>query len=80
MESCIEELSSTQRQIVRERDDLLQRLASFREKSTELEECLKAAEHESQRTTENLRVGDLYVQCGIDITFYTTTMSCWKFI
>ncbi|KAF5395988.1 hypothetical protein PHET_11331, partial [Paragonimus heterotremus] len=56
LEACIEDMTAANRQAIREREELVQRSASLRERLLEVEDKLKQAEHEIKRNTETIRV------------------------
>lgn len=56
LESCIEDLTASNRQAARDRDEISQRFVTARERVVELEDCLKQAEQELKRNAEALRV------------------------
>ncbi|KAA0197941.1 hypothetical protein FBUS_05513 [Fasciolopsis buskii] len=56
LESCIEDLTASNRQAARDRDEISQRFVTARERVVELEDCLKQAEQELKRNAEALRM------------------------
>ncbi|CAH8616035.1 unnamed protein product [Dicrocoelium dendriticum] len=55
LEACIEDLTASHRQVVRERDELVQRSSALREHMMDLESTLKDVESELKRTNEMIR-------------------------